>query len=88
MLTFKNIDYYSPIEASKKFKISLSTIYYWIRRNELENCLLDLTKFGKEKEIDPKELRASLYINKKSLIEKAKFLNYTPVENYSIKGGK
>ena len=83
MLTFRGKDYYSPIEASEKFKISLSTIYYWLRRGELEGYVLNLTEFGREKELDPKELRASKYIDEKILMEKARFLNYTSVEIYS-----
>ena len=83
MLRFRGKEYYSALEASKKFKISLSTIYYYHRREEFKDCLLDLKKFEVEKEIDPKELRAEFYIEEKILIEKARFLNYSPVEIYS-----
>lgn len=84
MLTFRGKNYYSPLEASQRFKISLSTIYYWIRKNEFEGYILNLTEFGKEKELDTKELRASKYIDEKILKEKAQFLDYTEIDKYTI----
>lgn len=85
MLNFKGKCYYSPIEASEKFKISLSTLYYWIRKNEFKDYLLNLKKFGTEKEIAPEEFRAEFYIEEKILKEKARFLNYSLTEIYSKK---
>ncbi|GAH48228.1 unnamed protein product [marine sediment metagenome] len=83
MIYFRGKKYYSPLEASKKFRIALPTVYYWIRIDAFKNHILDLKKFGEEKEIDPKELRAEFYIEEKILKEKARFLNYQPVEIYS-----
>jgi len=75
MLNFRLKNYYNPLEANKKFKIPLPTIYYWIRKGEFKGYLLDMEKFGEEKGIDPKELRAEFYIDEKILEEKARYLN-------------
>lgn len=83
MLIFRIKKYFSPLEASKTFKISLPTVYYYLRKGEFKDCLLDLKKFGAEKEIDTNELRAEFYIEENILKEKARFLNYLPVEKYS-----
>lgn len=85
MLTFRGKNYYNALEASKKFRISLPTVYYWVRIGAFKDNILDLKKFGEEKEIDPKELRAEFYIEEKILKEKARFLNYRPVEIYTKK---
>lgn len=85
MLTFRGKNYYSAIEANKKFKISLSTVYYYLRRGEFKGHILDLRKFGEEKEIDTRELRAEFYIEERTLKEKARFLNYTLTEIYTKK---
>ena len=83
MLTFRGKNYYNSLEASKKFRIPLPTVYYWIRTGIFKDHLLDLKTFGEEKEIDTKELRAEFYTEEKILREKARYLNYTPVERYS-----
>jgi len=85
MLLFRNQKYYNPLEASKKFIIPLPTVYYWIHSGAFKDKILDLKKFGEEKEIDVKELRAEFYIEEKILKEKAQFLNYSPVELYNKK---
>lgn len=83
MISFRGKNYYSPLEANKKFKISLPTIYYWIRRGEFKDHILNLEKFGEEKDVDPKEFRAFFYIEEKILKEKARYLNYLPIEIHS-----
>lgn len=83
MIYYREKKYYSALEANRKFKIPLPTVYYWLKRGEFKNHILDLKTFCEEKGIEVNELRASFYIEEKILKEKARFLNYLPVERYS-----
>lgn len=83
MIRYRGKNYYSALESKKIFKIPLPTIYYWRKRGEFKDHILNLKTFCEEKGIEVNELRASFYIEEKILREKARFLNYLPVEGYS-----
>ena len=68
MIKFNNKNYYSPQEAKDKFHLPLSTIYYWVDKQDLE--ILDIESLCKELPLESMELRSKIYVEEALLEEK------------------